>query len=41
MGTVHIPRFEVIEGKLRFVLKPKKYHNNEVYDVAVLESAED
>lgn len=32
---------EVIEGKLRFVLKPKKYHNNEVYDVAVLESADD
>ena len=32
---------ETIDGKLRCVLKPKKYHNNEVYDVAVLESAED
>lgn len=32
---------EVIEGKLRFVLTPKKYHNNEVYDVAVLEAADD
>lgn len=32
---------ETIEGKLRFVLRPKKYHNGEVYDVAVLESAED
>ena len=32
---------ETIEGKLRFVLKPKKYRNNEVYDVAVLESADD
>ena len=32
---------ETIEGKLRFVLTPKKYRNNEVYDVAVLESADD
>ena len=32
---------ETIEGNLRFALKPKKYHNNEVYDVAVLELAED
>ena len=32
---------EVIGGKLRFVLKPKKYHDNELYDVAVLESADD
>ena len=31
---------ETIEGKLRFVLTPKKYRNNEVYDVAVLESAD-
>ena len=32
---------ETIDGKLRFVLTPKKYRNNEVYDVAVLESADD
>ena len=32
---------ETIEGKLRFVLTPKKYRNNEVYDVAVLESADE
>ena len=32
---------ETIEGKLRFVLTPKKYHNGNIYDVAVLESADD
>ena len=32
---------ETIEGKLRFVLTPKKYHDGNVYDVAVLESADD
>ena len=32
---------ETIEGKLRFSLKPKKYHDGKVYDVAVLESADD
>ena len=32
---------ETIEGKLRFALKPKKYHDGKVYDVAVLESADD
>lgn len=32
---------ETIEGKLRFVLTPKKYHDGNVYDVAVLEAADD
>lgn len=32
---------EVIEGKLRFILKPKKYHDGKTYDVATLEEAED
>ena len=32
---------ETIEGKLRFVLKPKKYRDGKTYDVATLEAAED
>lgn len=32
---------ETIDGRLRFTLQPKKYHNNEVYDVAVLAASED
>lgn len=32
---------ETIEGNLRFVLKPKKYHDGKTYDVATLESADD
>ena len=32
---------ETIDGKLRFVLQPKKYRDGNVYDVAVLESADD
>lgn len=32
---------ETIEGKLRFVLKPKKYHDGKTYDVATLEAADD
>ena len=32
---------ETIEGNLRFVLTPKKYHDGHIYAVAVLASADD
>ena len=32
---------ETIDGKLRFVLQPKKYRDGNVYDVATLETADE
>ena len=32
---------ETIDGKLRFVLQPKKYRDGNVYDVAALETADE
>ena len=32
---------ETIDGKLRFLLQPKKYRDGNVYDVAVLETADE